>query len=383
MLSITRRDFAFGVASSLAYLGFPKSGVANAAKQGKLVVIILEGGLDGLAAVPPLGDPNLVKLRPTLLPQKTIKVGSFFGVHPSFNGFVRMLASGEASIVHATSFPYTRRSHFEGQNVIESGSANPFSEKTGWLGRALDLAGLSGRAMALNLPLIARGNVAVDNYFPANLKGSYDPTPDITDKLIGYYGSDVQAEAVNLSLKGVARKYQNAPSFFSRDPAQLALQAGKQMDQISGPVAAVIRVHEFDTHANQGTDSGQHADQMRIVNDIFVNVKKGLGNSWNNTVALTLTEFGRTVRVNGSSGTDHGYGTVGLLAGGLLGKSSVLADWPNLSNLFEGRDLPVTTDYRSVCAACIERAFNLDHRDVASRVFFEPALTRVTDQIFA
>ena len=112
------------------------------------------------------------------------------------------------------------------------------------------------------------------------------------------------------------------------------------------------------------------------------NLKKGLGPSWENTVALTLTEFGRTVRMNGSSGTDHGYGTVGLLAGGLLGKSSVLADWPDMKKLFEGRDLRSTIDYRAVCAACIERAFLLDHKAIASKVFFDPNLKKISDQIF-
>ena len=382
MFSLSRRTFTLSFASSLAYVGFPKFGFANATNQGKLVVIILEGGLDGLAAVPPIGDPQLLKYRRLLLPENNIKIGSFFALHPSFSGFVKMLAKGEASIIHATSFPYTRRSHFEGQNVVESGSINPFVEKTGWLGRAMDIAGLSGRAMALDMPLLARGNVKVDNFFPANLKGSFDPTIDITRSLSSYFGNAEAHKTIKRSIDGVERKYQNAPKFFSRDPAQLALQAGKQMDKDDGPVAAIIRVHDFDTHSNQGADSGQHADQMRIVDDIFVNLKKGLGPSWKNSVALTLTEFGRTVRMNGSSGTDHGYGTVGLLAGGLLGKSSVVADWPDMKKLFEGRDLHASIDYRAVCAACIERAFLLDHKTIASKVFFDPNLKRISDQIF-
>ena len=152
----------------------------------------------------------------------------------------------------------------------------------------------------------------------------------------------------------------------------------------SGPSAAVIRVNEFDTHAQQGVDNGKVSDQLQELDNIFIALKQSLQSTWDNTIILTLTEFGRTVKMNGSSGTDHGYGTASLLAGGLLNKSGILTKWPGLSNndLFEGRDLMATIDFRSICAACIEKAYGLDHDIIADKVFFEPNLTRHYDKLF-
>ena len=169
-----------------------------------------------------------------------------------------------------------------------------------------------------------------------------------------------------------------------RNPKSLAYSAGTAMSEPGGPIASVIKVDLFDTHANQGNDDGYHARQLKIVDDIYGALKKGLGQEWSNTVVLTLTEFGRTVRENGSAGTDHGYGGAGLLAGGLLKGSRVVTQWPGLksNDLFDGRDLNVTIDYRSVCAACIEAAYGLDHKTIANEVFFDPALPRVYEYLF-
>ena len=164
----------------------------------------------------------------------------------------------------------------------------------------------------------------------------------------------------------------------------MAKYAGKQLSLPEGPSAAVLRVQEFDTHANQGTDWGPHSRQLTELDDIFLGLKSGLKAAWGKTVILTLTEFGRTVKVNGSVGTDHGYGSAGLMAGGLLKKGQVITQWPGLAtkDLFEKRDLQSTIDYRSVCAACIETAYRLDHDIVAENVFYEPALPRMTDKLF-
>ena len=151
-----------------------------------------------------------------------------------------------------------------------------------------------------------------------------------------------------------------------------------------GPRVAVIRIPEFDTHANQGTDDGLHPELLAILDNVFLNLKTGLRSAWANSIVLTATEFGRTVKENGSAGTDHGYGSVGLLAGGLLKRSKIVANWPGLApgDLFEGRDLYSTMDYRSVCAACIEAAFGLDHGVISETVFIEPSLERTFDFIF-
>ncbi len=376
---LSRRLFLQTSTASLAFAGIPISGYTADLPKGNVVVIILEGGMDGLAAVPPIGDPSLIKQRKKLSLNEPISLNPFFGLHPSLGGYAGMLADGDATIVHATSFPYVKRSHFEGQNVMESGNMVPFADRTGWLGRALDFAGMPGRALSMDMPLIVRGSTDLDNYYPANLNGSADPSPILAELL----SKDRDGNPA-VTFQRVGEKYTNPPQFIARDPVSLAKYAGKQLGLAEGPSAAVLRVREFDTHANQGTDWGPHSRQLTELDDIFLGLKSGLKDSWGKTVILTLTEFGRTVKVNGSVGTDHGYGSAGLMAGGLLKKGQVITQWPGLAtnDLFEKRDLQSTIDYRSVCAACIETAYRLDHDIVADRVFYEPALPRMTDKLF-
>jgi uncharacterized protein (DUF1501 family) len=376
---ISRRFFLQTSSASLTLAGIPISGYTADVPRGNIVVIILEGGMDGIMAVPPIGDPSLRKQRKVLMSNSPIKLNPFFALHPSLGGFAAMMADGDATVVHATSFPYVKRSHFEGQNIMESGNLAPFSDRTGWVGRALDLAEVPGRALSMDMPLIVRGSKQLDNYYPANLTGAADPDIEIAKLLM----KDHDSESA-ISFKRLANKYVNPPKFIARDPVSLAKYAGKNLQLPEGPSAAVIRVKEFDTHANQGADDGQHSRQLSELDDIFLGLKAGLQDAWDNTVILTLTEFGRTVKVNGTEGTDHGYGSAGLLAGGLLKKGQVLAQWPGLrtKDLFEKRDLQATIDYRSVCAACIEQAYGIGHDEIAERVFYEPKLARLTDMLF-
>ena len=361
--------------------GVPIPGYTKDRPPGNISVILLEGGMDGLTAVPPYGDPNLITMRQKITPKDFKKVNSFFGLHPSLPNFTRLMARNNASVVHATSFPYIKRSHFEGQNLMEGGGLNPFAEKTGWLGRSLDLAQVPGQALSLDMPLILRGNKDIDNYYPANIKNSAIESNLIN--LISMAHSNNEAEIFSkVSKKPATRR--------PRDPVSLAIYAGREMSKENGPIASVIRIGQFDTHANQvstdGNDkNGSHARRLEIVDDVIAGYRDGLGDAWDRSIILTLTEFGRTVAVNGSRGTEHGYGTAGLLAGGTISKGRIIALWPGLSKKeqFEGRDLMATIDYRSVCAACIERSLGLDHDRIASEVFFTPKLPRVYDYIFS
>jgi len=376
---ISRRFFLQTSSASLALAGIPTSGYTNDLPHGNIVVVILEGGMDGLMAVAPIGDPFLNKQRKTLISNSPIKLNPFFALHPSLGGYAGMMADGDAVVVHATNFPYIKRSHFEGQNVMESGNMMPFSDRTGWLGRALDLAEMPGRALSIDMPLIIRGSKNLDNYYPANLTGAASPDVHIAQLLMKDHNNQSA-----VSFERLADKYKKPPKFVARDPVTLAKYAGNQLRLPEGPSAAVIKVNEFDTHANQGVDDGKHSRQLSELDDIFLGLKAGLGSAWSNTVILTLTEFGRTVKVNGAAGTDHGYGSAGLLAGGLLRKSQIITKWPGLSNtdLFEKRDLYATIDYRSICAACIEYAYGLDHDKIAKFIFYEPNLERFTDKLF-
>lgn len=381
-LKLGRRNFLRAGAASLFFAGMPVSGFSQTKSVGNIGVIILEGGLDGLATISPLGDPNLMRMRRSITPDEYLKLNDFFGLHPSLRFYASLMAQGHASAVHATSFPYTKRSHFEGQNIIQGGGLFPFSEKTGWLGRALDIANLPGRSMSLGMPLLLRGYGENDNFYPADIKGSAKPNANLMNKIaMGH-----QMDAAKLFAQ-VANKSQ-ANAQVSRDPGSLAEYAGRSMAAKDGPVASVIQVDNFDTHAGQvdpeNTNKGHLARQLGVVDDVIAGYRKGLGEAWEDSIILTITEFGRTVSVNGTGGTDHGYGSVGLLAGGGLKAGGVLTDWPGLSkkDQFERRDLMSTLDYRSVCAACIEQAFGLDHDVIASQVFFTPDLPRVHDDLF-
>ena len=376
-INLTRREFLKVSGASLFLAGIPIPGFTQDKPPGTISVIILEGGMDGLSAVPPIGDPNLSVMRKDLVPTNFLKINPFFGLHPSLKSFSSLMAVNNASIIHATNFPYTKRSHFEGQNLMQGGGLTPFSQTTGWLGRALDLAKTPGRALSLDMPLILRGSSDVDNFYPAKIPGSTNPTNDL---MVNSHVGKVADTFSKLKLK-TSKEFKNIP----RDPASLALYAGKEMSKENGPLSSVIKVDKFDTHAGQGSEEySDFGRQLAIVDDIIAGYKEGLGNAWDRSIVLTLTEFGRTVAMNGSEGTEHGYGSVGLLAGGSITKSRVLTKWPGLAknDQFEGRDLMTTLDYRSVCTACIEKALGLDHDLIASKVFFTSKLPRIHDYIF-
>ena len=380
-LNLTRRQFLKASGASLFLAGLPLPGFTKDKPPGTISVIMLEGGMDGLTAVPPFGDPNLSRMRKVLTPDNYLKLNSFFGLHPSFKYFSGLMAKNNASIVHATNFPYTARSHFEGQNLMQGAGLSPFSETTGWLGRSLDLAKLPGRSLSLDMPLILRGTDKNDNFFPASIKSSSKLSTQLIDMI-----SMSHAKEGSSVFNKVSDKSTQKDSIVPRDPASLAKYAGKVMSQEGGPLSSVIKVTQFDTHANQGSDEfGNHGTQLTLIDDIIAGYREGLGDAWNRSIILTLTEFGRTVRVNGTWGTEHGYGSAGLLAGGAITKSRVISKWPGLAEneQFEKRDLMSTIDYRSVCAACVENALGLDHDIIADKIFFTPKLPRVYDYIFS
>ena len=381
MPNLTRREFLKASGASLFLAGLPMPGYTKDKPPGTISVIVLEGGMDGLTAVPPFGDPNLLKMRKNLVSENYLKLNSFFGLHPSFKYFAGLMAKNNAAVIHATNFPYTLRSHFEGQNLMQGAGLAPFSEKTGWLGRALDLAKTPGRAMSLDMPLILRGSNENDNFYPASILKS----GDLITNLIQNISMTNEGDGAE-NFKKVQQKSTQSNVIVPRDPASLARYAGKVMSQEGGPLASVIKVDQFDTHANQGAEeNGQHGTQLAIIDDIIAGYKDGLGDAWDQSIILTLTEFGRTVSENGTRGSDHGYGSAGLLAGGAITKSNIISQWPGLSKSeqFEQRDLMSTIDYRSVCAACIEKSLGLDHDLIAEKVFFTPKLPRLYDYIFS
>ena len=379
-MKINRRDFLkTTAATSLFFAGF---GLPSFASQNKknLVVIMLEGGMDGLCAVPIKGDKNFKKLRSEINLKKTLKLTSDFDLHPALENFKALWDQNTASVFHATSIPYKGRSHFEGQDMMMSGGTVPYQEKTGWLGRGMKLAGLKGNglAMSLPMPLLIRGVPLNNNYFPIRSSLPQKRLLNIIEEEFNQYSEKDLSETLSI-IRNRDLNY-----FPGTNASTLALEAGKLLSDPNGPRVAVFKVENFDTHAAQGGENGAHADCLKEYDQILKALKASLGSTFKDTLILTLTEFGRTVKQNGGKGTEHGYGTAVLMAGGLIKKSEVHGDWPGLKkkDLFEGRDLNSTMDARSIYASAMSTVFDLDFKRIQKDVFFGDKLENLSGKLF-
>ena len=386
-MKISRRDFLKGTATSLFLAGFNLPALATSSRKKNLVVIMLRGGMDGLCAVPVIGDKNFEKRRKSILIEDTIKLNSDFALHPRLIGFNKCWNENTGSIVHATSIPYKQRSHFEGQNLMESGGRVPYQEKTGWVGRAMKLANLQGDGLALSLPmpLLLRGIPKNNNYFPT---WGRLPRKDTLDLLKSVYADSSEDELLQMMDFIKKRKDEQMMGGTGGGDRQknknLARQAAKYLRKSDGPRVAVFEVNGFDTHAAQGGVDGTHTKCLVEMDEIINNLRDNLQEAYKDTIILTVTEFGRTIKQNGGNGTEHGYGTAIFMAGGLLKKSQVHTDWPGLKRkeMYEGRDLNATIDARSVYASAMSTVFNLDFKRIQKDVFWGEELQNLSDKLF-
>jgi uncharacterized protein (DUF1501 family) len=379
-MKINRRDFLkTTAATSLYFAGFGLPSYASQKKK-NLVIIMLQGGMDGLCAVPIKNDKNFEKLRSKINLDRTLKLTSDFDLHPALENFKSCWDQNTASVFHATSIPYKERSHFEGQNLMMTGGRVPYKHKTGWLGRGMKLAGLKGNGLALSLPmpLLIRGVPLNDNYYPIR---SSLPNKGILNIIEEEFNQYVEKD-LSATLSMVRKRKFN--SYSGNNNSSLALEAGKQLADPNGPRVAVFQVEEFDTHAAQGGVYGTHADCLREYDQIIKGLKTSLGTVFKDTLILTLTEFGRTIKQNGGNGTEHGYGTAVLMAGGLIKRSEVHGDWPGLKRkeLFQGRDLNSTMDARSIYASAMSIVFDLDFKRIQKDVFWGEDLQNLSDKLF-
>ena len=386
-MKISRRDFLKGTATSLFLAGFNLPALATSSRKKNLVVIMLRGGMDGLCAVPVIGDKNFEKRRKSILIENAIKLNSDFALHPKLKAFHRCWKENTGSIVHATSIPYTQRSHFEGQNLMESGGRVAYQEKTGWVGRTMKLAKLQGDGLALSLPmpLLLRGIPKNNNYFPADGRLPRKDTLDLLRSVYADSSEDELLEMMNFIKKRKDEQMMGGSVFRDkRENRNLARQAATYLRKSDGPRVAVFEVNGFDTHAAQGGVNGTHTKCLVEMDDIIRNLKENLEEAYKDTIILTVTEFGRTIKQNGGNGTEHGYGTAIFMAGGLLKKSQVHTDWPGLKRkeMYEGRDLNATIDARSVYASAMSTVFDLDFKRIQKDVFWGEDLQNLSDKLF-
>jgi uncharacterized protein (DUF1501 family) len=375
----SRRRFLLQTLAGAIAAQLPGLSFAAAPGDARLVVVLLRGALDGLTAVPPLGDPQYASTHGALAlaPSAATRLDGLFGLHPALKFCAERWRAGELLPCHAVATPYRERSHFDGQNVLENGGDEPSAIASGWLNRALAVlpAPHDGLALAQNVPLILRGPAPVTTWAPSLLR---DPDEELLERLADLYSHDVALASrldeakQTLSLAddaGATGRGARAQRSGGPDRLQgIAATAGRMLAGADGPRIAVMDATGWDTHANQGAASGQLANRLAPLDVALRSLHAGLAAAWNRTVVIVCTEFGRTVAANGSRGTDHGTGTAALLLGGAVAGGRVQADWPGLGrqDLFEGRDLKPTTSLHALMKGVLR-----DHLRIADRRLVE------------
>jgi uncharacterized protein (DUF1501 family) len=352
--SPSRRLFLGGLAASLL---LPRVARASGpAPRRPLVVVILRGGLDGLAAVPPVGDPDYARVRGALaLPGAgaeggVLPIGQTFALHPALRFLHERWAQKELVVQHAAATPYRNRSHFDAQDVLESGVDRVFAADSGWLSRALERRGTSGVAVGSTTPLVLRGPGASTSWSPSKAP---PPDDDTLDRLADLYaGHPVLAEELAMARR-TADLMGDAARRAGQEPDELVRAGASLLLAPDGPEAAVLSLSGWDTHANQGASDGALARRLRELDDGLRALHGALGEAWSRTMVLVLTEFGRTATPNGTKGTDHGTGAAAFLLGGAVKGGRVLGDWPGLRDLHEGRDLRPANDVRRLVAGAL------------------------------
>jgi uncharacterized protein (DUF1501 family) len=394
----TRREMLLGSGALFAWAYAPKLARAEG-RDPRLLVVVLRGALDGLGMVAPVGDPDWVKLRgdkglaldgkPPALP-----LDAFFALNPAMPNLARLYRAQQATIVHATATSYRERSHFDGQDVLESGLVRPGRMESGWLNRALASLEADGRidprgsrafAVGPVTPLIVRGPAPVMSWVPQRLLPASEGTqarlldlyrhtdPKLARALEGRRDllavaraggiAAVMPPAGDTAAVGMTRLRQ----YF----AEVAATTARYLARPDGPRVGAVGLVGWDTHINEGATSGQLANLLGALDATIPAFEANIGGAWNDTVVAIVTEFGRTARINGTDGTDHGTGTVAVLMGGALKGGRVIADWPGLkdADLYEHRDLKPTIDLRAVLKGVLQDHLRVEERALAATVF--------------
>lgn len=364
-----RRGFlALAGASTGALLVGPRVAFAAAATDRRFVFIIQRGAADGLSVAPPIGDPAFAPLRGALADNAAVpvKLDGLFGLHPALAETGKMFGAGQMSLIHAVASPYRERSHFDGQNVLETGGLSPYQVKDGWMNR---LVGLLPRAkdeaiaFAPTVPLALRGANEVASYAASALPQASD---DLMIRVGQLYAADKQLGPLwesAMETRGMA-----AGAAPRQDPASVGKLAATFLARDDGPRIAMIETGGWDTHTGQ---VGRLNAQLRGLDATVAALRDGLGPVWNDTVVLVATEFGRTAAVNGTGGTDHGSASCALLMGGAVKGGRVIADWPGLraADLYENRDLKPTLGLDALIAGAAAQTFRLDPQRTARALF--------------
>ena len=409
----SRRELLLASGVMFAWALVPRVARAEG-RDPRFLTVVLRGALDGLAVAAPVGDSDWIKLRGDQAlrldgQMPALPLDGFFALNPAMPNLHRLYQLGQATFVHAVATPYRERSHFDGQDVLESGYSNPGAIATGWLNRSLvgleaggraDPQGRGAFAVGPITPLVVRGPAPVLSWVPPRLPPVSDET---TMRLLDLYRHTdptlARAFEEHMGLAAIARAGgvtsepgEERPVMQVGGIAQMrtyfadaAGAAAKFLAGAEGPRVGALAFDGWDTHVNEGTVKGRLANLLGALDGAIAAIETNMGNAWHETVVLLITEFGRTARINGNDGTDHGTATVALLAGGALKGGRVLADWPGLkeADLHERRDLKATTDLRAIVKGVLADHLRVDDRVLATAVFPDSAAIKPTPGLLA
>lgn len=397
---LSRRNILKAASISAIVSGLPTLSFAKANTDARFVLVILRGAVDGLALAAPYGDGKYNRVRGELAIPKPgddgglLKLDGMFGLHPALPGVFESYNDKQALLVHAIASPYRSRSHFDGQDVLENGASDVGAIRDGWLNRALGpLGGSLGNetaiALAQNTPLVLRGDNSVSGWAPSKLPGAEDTT---LERLRDLYSKDEffatrLARALNSRdiAAGMSGMSDAKPSRNIVEQMKTLMSAAARfLTAADGPQIAVLEAGGWDTHANQGSSTGSLANRFTGLDAGLTTLRKELGKTWGNTVVAVVTEFGRTVHVNGTRGTDHGTATAAMLLGGAVKGGRVIADWPGLgeADLYEGRDLRPTSDTRSLFKGVLNDHLELPNAFINKTVFPDSVAAKPMRDLF-
>jgi len=374
-MDLNRRSLIAGsLALGAAGLTLPNMAFARGTGHKNLLFVLQRGAADGMAMVAPVGDPGFAALRPGALQdyEGARQADSFFAIHPAFDQVGGAYAQGEALFIHAAATSYRERSHFDGQNLIETGAAQPYAVRDGWLNRLIAMVGdgqetspPSALAIAPTLPLALRGDAPASSYAPSSLPKASDA---FMDRVGMMYREDAQLGGLwSRALETQAMAGDDGLRNL-RDARAAGELAASLMRDEDGARIAMMELGGWDTHANQRGAFNRVAGQLDALLGAY---RTGMGSAWADTLVIVATEFGRTARYNGTNGTDHGTASAALVMGGSVRGGRVMADWPGLrdGDLYENRDLRPTTALESVLAGSIADHIQLDPQLAMAMLF--------------
>jgi uncharacterized protein (DUF1501 family) len=355
-----RRTFLTGAAGTIALLVAPHIAVAQAATERRFVFIIQRGAADGLGTLAPTADPAFASIRGAFAEDFAggARLGDFT-LHPNLAQAAQLYQAREALFVHAVASPYRDRSHFDGQNVLETGGNAAYALRDGWMNRLLALLPANDSkaiAVSATVPVVLRGSREVASFAPSALP---DASDDLLARVGALYAQDQELHAAWAQSMQTRTMAGDMTANNGQNGAATGALAARLLSGADGARVAVIETGGWDTHAAQ---RGRLGFQLRGLDAMLAALKTGLGADWANTLVLVATEFGRTAASNGTGGTDHGTASLAMLFGGAVAGGRVVSDWPGLTQaaLYEGRDLKPTMDLDLLIASAVSEHYRLD-----------------------